>query len=595
MPQTFITVEVVAGDHKTAEDWGLDHRSFKRRRKIKSISVFTFRAAVKDFTADPVFAEDDHLIIRTGVLKDGDGDLVPNSGIVRFRGIVTEIPRDSDPENESLDYEVSDPWYWLENTVFQQQTLAWNGSAFAPYDTSHILIPYQRGPSAWTVLSAEAQIREACRWVIEEITPPCPMQIGTIEIDPDSYDGGTVPLDEERDVLCSQVVTKMLRWAPDAVPWIDHTTGPPTLHCRRWSTLPSVSLALFNGVTVSSAITPLYRLQLPGVLLRFEQMNVVTVDGNEKSTLSLSEQKYPPATTGRELGCLIQTIDLVGSRGVVSSADIAVLPIKADSATAAEKVLWWQQRVNWMQDPRVSDIVISEVTSESDDDLGLPNELDECQIPPWLEYDAAANPDGVKSERVVFKARVTYKKWKDDAKTVLEFDTTATSTPNYITVEINSTNAITKLYSVGETIQQQELEPPGLARFIYDGLGILHYQGAITITRAEIAEEVNLGQRINLTGGRIEWQTMNAMVVAITDDFGTGTTTVEFGPPSFLGAQEMIDFLRTNRFRTRNMSPNLPQTGQASGANNIDLGKHLPRRNATTSPGGGGGAPPVYA
>jgi hypothetical protein len=608
MPNTYWTITRLARNDDdddvvlTVAQWGIEQNSLRRSLRQRAVSELRFRAIVEDFTAAGVFEMDDILIVRKGVQIEDD-EITAGSGSQWFYGIVTEIPRASSAGNESLDYVVSDSFHWLVNTVFQQQTYVWDGTYqaplfaianFVPVDTSHVLLPYARSMAAWGVLTCEEQIREACRWVIEELSVAdrAPLQLGTIEIDPDGYDGGTVPVTEDVDVTCAQVITKMLRWTPDAVAWIDHTTTPPTFHCRRWNALPSVSLAIGAGLIVSMDITPLHHLTVPGVLLRFEKLNTVSEDGEQSSALVHSTQKYPAEITGRELGCLIQTINLYGQNKTVQTVDITAPPIEANSANAATRLAWWTARDDFFTNPFITDVSVTFTSVESDDELALPRELAEGQIPEWLIYDAADNPNGVQSEQAVFHAKVKCKVWNDLAHTgTPKADHTAAGKELERTLRIQTTNATTRRYTNEEITQYQEPEPAGLARFIYEGLSVLHYSGAIQITEQKIADRITLGQRLNLTGGRAEWATMNAMVVSIEDDVGSGTTTVRFGPPQYLTAQEFVDFLRTNRDRVRSMSLNLPQTGRFSGGSSVNAAKILPVRNATSGPvpGGSGG------
>lgn len=608
MPTTYWTITRLARNEddedvtKTATLWGIQHSSFRRSLRQRAVSTLTFRCLVADFAAEAVFGVGDTLLVRQGVQYNERGEEIAGTGTPFFYGQVAEVPRAASAESEALDYVVEDAWRALERNTFQQQTYVWDGTYQPPFfvlgnfvakDTSHVLLPYSRSVSqgAWRVLTCEEQIREAVRWAIEEVSPGAALQIGMIEIDPDGYDGGIVPITEDRDLKCAQVITKMLRWTPDAVLWIDHSTTPPTLHCRRWSALPGVSMALGSTVfhDAQADITPLHRLVVPGVILRFEKINTLTEDGQQSSALQLTEQKWPEGITGREDGCLIQTIDLFGQQKVVQSAEVFCPTIDANHADAATRAAWWRDRDEYCANPLISDLAVEYVGRESEDSLNLPRELREGQIQDWMRYDPELKPDGVRAEEVTITARVKFILWNDEAHTSLKSDHTVAGKEVERTVRIQSTDAVSQLYTDESFTQFQEPEPAGLARFIYEGLSVLHYSGSITITEAEIASRVTLGQRLNLTGFRAEWETMNAMVVSIEDDIGNGTTSVRFGPPQYLTAQEFTDFLRTNRERSRTMSLNLPQTGRLTGGGNVNAAKILPVRNATSGPTPGGG------
>ena len=55
------------------------------------------------------------------------------------------------------------------------------------------------------------------------------------------------PWEEIVDMMCSEVVSRMLRWSPDCVSFFDYTTSPPTLHIRKLSNLTAADLATADG------------------------------------------------------------------------------------------------------------------------------------------------------------------------------------------------------------------------------------------------------------------------------------------------------------------------------------------------------------
>lgn len=85
--------------------------------------------------------------------------------------------------------------------------------------------------------------------------------------------------------------------------------------------------------------------------------------------------------------------------------------------------------------------------------------------------------------------------------------------------------------------------PGNLASSYYLALLSPQYEGSIVTRGRDILGNVRIGNSLNLTGGRAEWATMQAMVDVVTEDISTGATTVAFGPAEQLSSQDFIDQL----------------------------------------------------
>ena len=57
------------------------------------------------------------------------------------------------------------------------------------------------------------------------------------------------------------------------------------------------------------------------------------------------------------------------------------------------------------------------------------------------------------------------------------------------------------------------------------------------------------GLVFKVTGGRVEWETMKAQVQVVTEQIGSGRTTVQTGPAQQLGPQDFLELQRMNRIR----------------------------------------------
>jgi hypothetical protein len=63
-----------------------------------------------------------------------------------------------------------------------------------------------------------------------------------------------------------------------------------------------------------------------------------------------------------------------------------------------------------------------------------------------------------------------------------------------------------------------------------------------------------MGNALNLSGGRAEWESMAAPVQTVTEDVDAGRTEVGFGPPAHLSPQDLVELLRGTRRRNASSS-----------------------------------------
>jgi hypothetical protein len=152
------------------------------------------------------------------------------------------------------------------------------------------------------------------------------------------------------------------------------------------------------------------------------------------------------------------------------------------------------------------------------------------------------------------------------------------------------TNAATQVYSIVTGVSGGEAVPTGLAQSLYTALNTLHYQGSFKTTDVEISQEVGIGNTFNLTQGRDEWTSMNAVVQRISHSLATGKTTVEFGPPEHLSPQDIVEFIRGIRDSQPSFRLQERATGASSTSATVSSGVGWTSSNASSTNGGGSGS-----
>jgi hypothetical protein len=98
-------------------------------------------------------------------------------------------------------------------------------------------------------------------------------------------------------------------------------------------------------------------------------------------------------------------------------------------------------------------------------------------------------------------------------------------------------------------LARDEAEPAGLAAAYYAAVGEAHYSGQITLKERECSGLVRVGNTLNLTNGKAEWATMNAVVQQVVENLDTGETEITVGPCEVLGPADFADLMRYWRER----------------------------------------------
>ncbi|HJX10818.1 MAG TPA: hypothetical protein VJ733_10000, partial [Candidatus Binatia bacterium] len=239
---------------ETFADWGLKDLVKTTRSQAQDIVTFTADGAA--FDAANLFAINSTCIIK----KDG---------VQWFVGRVIRIPRAGAPASESMAYELAGPWWYLDNLVFQQTWKVTDGVTETLIDTQKSRIILNQDLTGAKTTTGQ-QITEALNYAIGK---GAPFQGGTIT------PSLTVPFSEVVDRSCAEIIKTMLRWTPDAVTWFDYSTSPPTLHIKQRASCASLSLPVaVEQLAAGINITPRYDLQIPAVVLKFEQENSVNDD-----------------------------------------------------------------------------------------------------------------------------------------------------------------------------------------------------------------------------------------------------------------------------------------------------------------------------
>jgi len=563
--------------------WTLNGQSFatlglsnvSRELRNMAIDRMTFDAPGRAIDAAALLAYDQEVVI----LRDG---------APFFRGRAGRGPVTGSSKAEGHAYEVLGPWEQLERLTFQQRWLtgSWVNDEWVPrweYKSRVILGQDESG------------LAKSLGMVISEVISyarDCGVAIAPGVIEGAHY----VPWDEGLDLMCSDVIRRMARWSPDSVGWIDYSQEVPTFNFKRRAGLSAASLAMGNQVT-DIDLTPVGARSVPAVVLKYEQTHEV-----EGATMeSITTDAYPEGATGREIGAVVQTIQLAGGRvnTQIQRHDIKSVelpPMEHANAQLAQWFLLKHPHYAAANNPAIFDPVkysnaqITAVTRTS----ALPYELMEGSLQDWMRKQL---PEYLRGGFLVWRDNPHHSYSYYDAEDTISFTLSykvldGAGKPlrevqnEKVTVTLTVTDCPTGKYTRRSTeVVGGEAIPAGLAQMLWESLNATHYQGKVATVAEEITGAVNIGFRLLVTGGHPAWASMSAVIQSITNHLDTGVTTIQVGPPNHLTPGQVLDLRQANRSRRPASGSLIRTTGDSASGGALEFGSAQPKNNGGHGPG----------
>lgn len=567
---TYWTIEN-AGTEQTLEAWGLDRVT--AAFASQAADGLQLWSAERAYDAAYLFAYKSNVIVRrdrestTGAANSFSG------GAGYFSGIVAHPSLRASGRSEGQGCIIIGPWWYLEERGFKQSYnafVSWTLPAAPVYETkytSHIFLNNALnalGDPTVTKINSGAQILEALNWALKPFVDAAaapPFQIGTVDLAVDP------PIDEVKNITCAEVIRKMLRWSPDAVAWFDHSTTPPTFHCRRRANLTAFNLDTTTQRPMDINIVPRHDLQRPYIHIQYERINTI----NGAQFLQVIDDIYPnPAPTAviDQFAGVPFVLDLRGSVSNSQSVTIECATINAASSA------WWLDHLSELKsglaNGRLASVTIDPASVRYTREDGS-----ETSTLPWPRELKGLAADWVPAtfERltVTVKATVVSKNGHTQPDRTLSFALVAT-------------DANSGTYSTNAGSSSGDPIPVNLAKDMYDALSVLQFEGALEFQKQELGNLPKLGHKLNLLGTALAGlDTMQALVYRVSEDVFTRTTQIEFGPPSYLNAGDLVSLFHVSRNRLILNSP-LMRNGYTGGGSGT-LGSRPGRENSSSADG----------
>jgi hypothetical protein len=206
-------------------DWGIGKCVLTRRSF--AADTLDFRVDKEDALAEPQ-------------LPYGTTVTLTRQVVVYFAGKIVREQALGGRDREAHGYQAANAWHDLERIVYQQtrcmSDATFNFDLFVPTLTPQVVLGQTDFGGSY--LTTTAQMQQVLLYAIGR----------GVQLLPGAWAGG-VPFarEEAQSLTCAEVIRRLAAMTPDAVTWMDYTTGTPTLHFGRRGSLTAVNYNLLAG------------------------------------------------------------------------------------------------------------------------------------------------------------------------------------------------------------------------------------------------------------------------------------------------------------------------------------------------------------
>lgn len=461
----------------------------------------------------------------TELVSYGGTVTIKKDGFAFFVGKCRAVPKSADDRTEGQDYLIEDAWADLERTTYQESWAVNGGTVLMP----RVFLGVD---DAGTRITLGQQIEAALDFAIG----------GGVSLTKGSIPTGMLLWPQEVDGMsCAEVIRECLKFHPDWIPWIDHSTTPPTFNVTPRASASALSVAC---TACASFEATEIQDQLPDVV-RICFVTADEIDGEVYRSVSV--QKYPTGGADSGPGVLCTTVDLQGIRASIQKQQVQTrtIPSTADKAflklnfPALTKVAdadfningWDREVIEETETP--PDPINPEATrlggpAESLTLTDLPRQLVKGSVHEWMRK---------KVGRVRISYTIEATGSADDADRAI-----IARMPQDITV--TGTNATTKVYKSLASWEPAANAPNGIAVSYYNSIqNGTRYQGGISILADNLSGAWH-GRKLNLTGGVSGWSSMGAPIHSVSWDAESEIVNISFGPIPELSFGDYLEYLR---------------------------------------------------
>jgi hypothetical protein len=351
---------------------------------------------------------------------------------------------------------------------------------------------------------------------------------------------------EVANVSCEEMIRLCCKLHPDWIPFLDHSTAPPT-----FNVVPTGTAAV-AGFDVSDldALSVVHRTDMLPDAVRVVYELATTIDDEVYRDVVID--KFP--TTGPDAGprVITATIPLAGMQMQIQKSRVQTRTIPTAVGTAADEYI--KKRFPAMAAVDIDHFVVQSWA------LSLVAEPDPMPDPISLQAPRLEVTTVAEVPRELVKG--TLEDWMRRKVAMVRVDMTVTALSDATDAErkiieslptaftLTATNATTKIYKGITSWVPPEEVPTGIAQDTYQAiLAAMTYQGRVVLTDREVGATSYHGRALNLTGGPAAWTGMKAPIHTVDFDVGTGRVEIGFGPIPSLAPADFLELQRILRFR----------------------------------------------
>ena len=512
----------------------------------------------------------------------GQSVQIARDGVNVFTGTVFQTPRMATGSDESLEYVLKDSWYDLERLVYQvERDYVKTITPPTGNDDEESTITFVQSYIGTTTFETDVPLGERIRTIIEyAASKGLNIAVGNIASGIEWY------RTESKDRTCAEMIREILRLMPDHVAWIDNSYSPPRFNLSNRDLMPARVYELGTANITNHTVNTHESEQVPCVVVRYERP--ISVDSENYT--EIFEDIAPAHSDPTQMGTVIETVGLQGGLFQNEYARVSAETIPKESADvkdikefyikhtpqlsaiAASKGLDNLLAVLKVADVNVPAEDVKKHTLEFEGDpppkpepinenaipivqtdnvSDYPRYIIEGSLPEWagMRYRKIVAQVTMGIEQAVFDA-IGDEDLKSSLKTIFTVPKTfggKAYLTGLCTGSVMGTNARTKNYKRSVTSNPGETPPTGIAADLLEELNKVRLSGSVSVIGEDPDTITKVGQKLNITGGRPEWATMDESIQSVSHDIQEGTTQVEFGPPQNLNANDLIDRLRASR------------------------------------------------
>lgn len=465
----------------------------------------------------------------------GASVLLARDGTPVFSGKVTSNPVAADGATEGQSLVITDAWADLATLVYQEPWAFGAGTVDLP--RAVVGLGYNAISHEWERITAGAQIREVIAYAIAN----------GVSIQAGAFPTGELMIPSEvANVTCEEMIRLCLKLHPDWIPFLDHSSTPPTFNVVPTGTATVSAFA----VSELDSLSVVHRTDMLPDAVRVVYELATTIDDEVYRDVVID--KFPVAGPDAGPRVITATIPLAGMQMQIQKSRVQTRTIPTAVGEDADAYIkkrfpamagvplenfvvqtWALSLVaepDAMPDPISEQAPRLEVTNVSE----VPRELVKGTLEDWMRRKVAT----VRVDMTV----TAFSDATDAERKIIE------SLPTAFTIV--ATNATTKIYKGITSWVPPEEVPTGIAQDTYEAiLAAMTYQGSVTFTDREVGATSYHGRALNLTGGPAAWAGMKAPVHTVDFDVGTGRVDIGFGPIPSLAPADFLELQRILRFR----------------------------------------------